>query len=100
MRSSLLFGRNLFLPEDLGGNPYPYETLRRLAQRGHRVPVATPRLHDHFPALDNVTYALYPVKRPHPSVSHFTNLLGAALALRSVPRHHVALSGSYDSALA
>ncbi|MBV8715005.1 MAG: hypothetical protein JOZ65_08055, partial [Chloroflexi bacterium] len=39
---SLLFARNLFLPEDLGGNRYPYETIRRLGARGHRVTVLTP----------------------------------------------------------
>jgi glycosyltransferase involved in cell wall biosynthesis len=33
-------------------------------------------------------------------VSHFTNLLGATLAYRSLGRYTVALSGSYDAALA
>jgi glycosyltransferase involved in cell wall biosynthesis len=97
----LLFARNLFLPDDLGGNRYPDETIRRLGGRGHPVTVATPRLHGRFPALPNVTYHLYPVRRPHPAVSHFTNLLGATLAFRELPRDFsVALSGSYDSALA
>ena len=27
-RGSILFARNLFLPDDLGGNRYPYETPR------------------------------------------------------------------------
>src|SRR5579859_8178287 len=97
---SILFARNLFLPDDLGGNRYPYETMRRLAERGHPVTVATPRLHGRFPALPGVRYELYPVLRPHPAISHFTNLLGATLALRRVPRHAVAIAGSYDSALA
>src|ERR1700687_1465374 len=99
-REPILFARNLFLPDDLGGNRYPYETMRRLAERGHPVTVATPRLHGRFPALPGVRYHLYPVLRPHPAISHFTNVLGATLALRSVPRHAVAIAGSYDAALA
>ena len=39
------------------------------------------------------------VRRPHPAISHFTNLLGATLALRQAPRHAVAIAGSYDAAL-
>ncbi len=97
---SVLFARNLFLPEDLGGNRYPFETIRRLAERGHAVTVATPRLHGRFPTLAGVRYRLYPVRRPHPAVSHFTNLVGATLAMRNVPRHAVAMAGSYDAALA
>src|SRR5438094_5642219 len=98
-RSRILFARNLFLPDDLGGNRYPYESMRRLGQRGHQVTVATPRLHGRFPDLPNVKYHLYPVQRPHPAVSHFTNLIGATLALRKVPRHDAAIAGSYDAAL-
>ena len=101
MRESILFVRNLFLPEDLGGNRYPFETIRRLGQRDHPVTVVTPRLHERFPPLDSVRYHLYPVRRPHPSVSHFTNLLGATLALKALqPTHDVAIAGSYDAALA
>ena len=33
-RASILFARNLFLPDDLGGNRYPYETMRRFGERG------------------------------------------------------------------
>jgi glycosyltransferase involved in cell wall biosynthesis len=100
-RESILFARNLFLPEDLGGNRYPYETIRRLGQRGHPLTVVTPRLHDRFPGLPGVRYHLYPVRRPHPAISHFTNLLGATLALKALRRQHaVALAASYDTALA
>ena len=99
-RDSILFARNLFLPDDLGGNRYPYETMRRLGERSHPVTVATPRLHGRFPDLPGVRYHLYSVQRPHPAISHFTNLVGATLALRSVPRHAVAIAGSYDAALA
>jgi len=99
-RGSVLFARNLFLPADLGGNRYPYETMRRLAERGHPVTVATPRLHGRFPDLPGVRFHLYSVLRPHPAISHFTNLLGATLALRHVPHHAVAIAGSYDAALA
>ncbi|MBV9580926.1 MAG: glycosyltransferase family 4 protein, partial [Chloroflexi bacterium] len=97
---SILFARNLFLPEDLGGNRYPYETIRRLGARGHRVTVATPRLHAHFPPLTGISYQLYPIWRPHPAVSHVTNLLSATAAARRVARHDVAMAGSYDAALA
>ena len=97
---SILFARNLFLPQDLGGNRYPYETMRRLGARGHQVTVVTPRLHGNFPALPGVRYRLFPIRRPHPAVSHFTNLLGATLALRRMPQHDVAIAGSYDAALA
>jgi glycosyltransferase involved in cell wall biosynthesis len=99
-RSSILFARNLFLPQDLGGNRYPYETMRRLGERGHDVVVATPRLHGRFPQLAGVRYYLYPVYRPHPAVSHFTNLVSASRAFRGAPRCDVAISGSYDTALA
>src|SRR5947208_2283059 len=100
-RSPVLFARNLFLPADLGGNRYPYETMRRFGARGHPVTVATPRLHGQFPQLDNVRYHLYPVARPHPSVSHFTNLVSATLAYRRIRgRYDVAIAGSYDAALA
>jgi glycosyltransferase involved in cell wall biosynthesis len=97
---SILFARNLFLPEDLGGNRYPYETIRRLGGRGHRVTVSTPRLHGAFPPLDGVSYNVYPIWRPHPLFSHLTNLAGATLAARRLPRHDVALVGSYDAGLA
>jgi glycosyltransferase involved in cell wall biosynthesis len=97
---SVLFARNLFLPDDLGGNRYPYETMRRLGSRGHPVTVVTPRLHGKFPTLDGVRYQLYPVRRPHPAISHFTNLIGATLALSRVGKHDVAIAGSYDAALA
>jgi glycosyltransferase involved in cell wall biosynthesis len=99
-RDPILFARNLFLPQDLGGNRYPYETMRRLAERGHAVTVATPRLHGRFPELPGVRYQLFTVQRPHPAVSHFTNVLSAALALRTTPQHAVAIAGSYDAALA
>ena len=100
-RESILFARNLFLPDDLGGNRYPYETMRRLAERSHPVTVATPRLHGRFPgSAQACAITCTPVLRPHPAVSHFTNLLGATLALRRVPRHAVAIAGSYDAALA
>jgi glycosyltransferase involved in cell wall biosynthesis len=99
-RPRVLFARNLFLPEDLGGNRYPYETMRRFAARGYPVTVATPRLHDRFPAIQNLDYHLYPIWRPHPSVSHVTNLFSAAIAFRKLRGYSVGLSGSYDTALA
>src|ERR1700738_1376314 len=97
-RSSILFTRNLFLPDDLGGNRYPYETMRRLGSRGHPVTVVTPRLHGNFPRLEGVRYQLYPIQRPHPAVSHLTNLLGATLALRRGPQHDMGIAVSSDKA--
>jgi glycosyltransferase involved in cell wall biosynthesis len=96
----LLFGRSLFLPDDLGGNRYPYEVVRRLGQRGHPVTVLTPRLHGCFPALERVRYQHYPVNRAHPLATHVTNLAGAALSARGERGYAAALVGSYDVALA
>jgi glycosyltransferase involved in cell wall biosynthesis len=97
---NLLFARNLFLPEDLGGNRYPYETMRRFGERGYAVTVVTPRLHDRFPALPNVRYQFYRASRAHASLTHVTNLIGSALAVRKLRGFEVAISGSYDTALA
>lgn len=97
----LLFARSLFLPEDLGGNRYPYEVVRRLGARGRRVTVVTPRLHGRFPPLVGVSYRHYPVSRRHPSLTHLTNVAGGTVALAALRgRFPVALAGSYDSALA
>ncbi len=100
--SRLLFARSLFLPADLGGNRYPYETVRRFGARGHPVTVATPRLHGRFPDLPNVRYRLYAVNRRHPALTHASNLAGATLALRAERRepYAAAMAGSYDAALA
>src|SRR5262249_19683955 len=46
-------------------------------------------------------YRLYPVWRPHPAVSHFTNLASATRAARGLGAgYDVAIAGSYDAALA
>ena len=100
MTFPLLFARNLFLPEDLGGNRYPYETIRRLGARGHPVTVVTPGLHHAWPELPNVRYHLYPVLRPHPVVSHASNLLAGFAALRRERGYSVAIAGSYEAGLA
>src|SRR5918912_125951 len=100
MTFPVLFARSLFLPEDLGGNRYPYETIRRLGARGHPVAVVTPRLHARWPALPNVRYRLYPVLRPHPLVSHATNLLAGWAALRRERGYPVAIAGSYEAGFA
>jgi glycosyltransferase involved in cell wall biosynthesis len=99
-RPRILFARNLFLPEDLGGNRYPYETMRRLGGRGYPVTVVTPRLHDHFPPLPNVRYRFYRASRAHAVLTHATNVIGAALTLRGMRGFDVAISGSYDTAFA
>jgi glycosyltransferase involved in cell wall biosynthesis len=100
MTFPILFARNLFLPEDLGGNRYPYETICRLGARGHPVTVVTPRLHERWPDLPNVRYRLYPVLRPHPLVSHATNWLAGWAALRRERGYPVAIAGSYEAGLA
>ena len=85
-RESILFARNLFLPADLGGNRYPYETMRRLAGRGHRSPWSRPRLHGQIPCRSTrcARYRLYAVRaRTRPSAT-VTNLVGATLALRTL----------------
>jgi glycosyltransferase involved in cell wall biosynthesis len=100
MSFAVLFTRNLFLPEDLGGNRYPYETIRRLGARGHPVTVVTPRLHDRWPDLPNVRFRFYPVLRPHAMVSHASNLLAGMAALRRERGYPVAIAGSYEAGLA
>src|SRR2546423_2426408 len=74
--------------------------MRGVGERGPPATVATPRLHDRFPPLPNVQFHLYPVQRPHPAISHVTNLVGATMAFRSLAPHSVAIAGSYDAALA
>jgi glycosyltransferase involved in cell wall biosynthesis len=100
MSFPLLYARNLFLPEDLGGNRYPYETIRRLGARGHPVTVVTPRLHARWPSLPNVRYRHYPVWRPHALVSHATNLVAGWAALRRERRYPVTMAASYEAGLA
>ncbi|MBV9358461.1 MAG: glycosyltransferase family 4 protein [Chloroflexi bacterium] len=96
---NLLFARSLFLPDDLGGNRYPYELVRRLADRGHTVTVLTPSLHGRFPQLRNVRYRHYPVSRRHPLATHVSNLAGSTLAARGQHDYAAVLAGSYDVAL-
>ncbi|MBI4494287.1 MAG: glycosyltransferase family 4 protein [Chloroflexi bacterium] len=99
----VLFARNLFFPEDLGGNRYPYEVCRRLASRGHQVTALVPRLRvsGRLPP-PGVCLRTYPVSRRHPLLTHATNVLGARLAARalSAADYDAALVGSYDVALA
>lgn len=101
-RAPLLLAQNLFLPGDLGGSRYPLEVVQRMARRGHPVTVVTARLHERLPSLPGVSYRVYPVARPHPLVTHATNVAGSALALASLrgAPFAAALSGSYDVALA
>lgn len=95
----LLFARSLFLPDDLGGNRYPYELVRRLGDRGHAVTVLTPSLHGRFPRLRNVGYRHYPVSRRHPLATHVSNLAGSTFAARGQRDYAAVLAGSYDVAL-
>lgn len=100
----LLYVRNLFKPEDLGGNRYPWEVTRRLAQRGHRVRVITPRPSGlALEGLGSVELNVYPVSRRTPVETFVTNAVGSRLvswrAIRAA-RPDAIIAGSYDVAYA
>jgi D-inositol-3-phosphate glycosyltransferase len=100
----LLYVRNLFKPEDLGGNRYPWEVTRRLAQRGHRIRVITPRpdgeiLND----LGRLELMTYPVSRRTPLETFVTNAVGSRFTSQraiSMGRPAAILVSSYDVAYA
>lgn len=97
----LLFVRNLFRPEDFGGNRYPFETMRRFGERGHRVRVITGRIPGAYPSLRNVDYRFYPVSRRTSAVTHVSNLFLPVPVLRQERgRWPVVMSGSYEAPLA
>lgn len=99
----ILFLRNLYWPEDFGGNRYPFEVTTRLARRGHRLRVLTgKRPGDERPVTNEaVTISYFPVFRGHPLATHLTNALAVIPkllgALRSRP--DVVLVSSYDVGL-
>ena len=97
----ILFVRNLFRPEDFGGNRYPWEVTRRLARRGHTVRVVTPHPAGPLPGTLEVTLVNYPVSRRTPFETFFTNALFSRLAVRreiARARPDVIVFSSYDVA--
>lgn len=97
----ILFVRNLFRPQDFGGNRYPWEVTRRLAQRGHRVRVVTPRPDGPLPGPTPVELIYYPASRRTPFETFFTNALFSRVAVRLAElrrRPDVVVLSSYDVA--
>lgn len=76
----LLYIRSLFRPEDLGGNRYPWEVTRRLAARGHRVRVITPRPGGALPGPSAIELVTYRASRRTPFETFFTNAFASRLA--------------------
>src|SRR5438309_10425990 len=99
----ILFVRNLYWPEDFGGNRYPFEVTSRLARRGHRVRVVTgKRVGVTKPAMNGLVEIVYfPVVRGHPLATHATNATAVipsfVAELRGNP--DVVLVSSYDVGL-
>jgi D-inositol-3-phosphate glycosyltransferase len=99
----ILFVRNLFRPADFGGNRYPWEITRRLARRGHRVRVVTPRPSGPLPGPLEVELRHYPVSRRTPLETFLTNALFSRIAVRGEiarARPDVIVFSSYDVAFA
>lgn len=96
----ILFVRNLFRPADFGGNRYPWEVTRRLAQR-HTVRVVTPRPGGPLPGPTPVELVHYPVSRRNPFATFFTNALFSRIQVeRTIAqrRPDVIVFSSYDTA--
>lgn len=96
----LLFVRNLFRPADLGGNRYPWEVTRRLAER-HRVRVVTPRPAGPLPGPTAAELHHYPVSRRTPFETFFTNALFSRIEIeRQIARRRpdAVMMSSYDTA--
>lgn len=97
----VLFVRNLLRPQDLGGNRYPWEVTRRLAARGHRVRVVTPRPSGPLPGPTPVELVHYSVSRRTPFETFFTNAFFSRIAVRrAIARRQpaVVVLSSYDVA--
>lgn len=88
----ILYVRSLFRPADLGGNRYPWEVTRRLAARGHRVRVVTPRPAGPLPAPTRAELCTYPVSRRTSIETFATNALFSHLRVeREIQRRRPAL---------
>ena len=97
----ILYVRSLYRPADFGGNRYPWEVTQRLARRGHRVRVITPRPAGPLPGEPLAQIKTYPASRRTPFETFVTNALMSRLtverALRERPADIVVLS-SYEVA--
>ena len=97
----LLYVRSLFRPADFGGNRYPWEVTRRLAARGNRVRVVTPRPGGPLPGLTDAELVTYPVSRRTPLETFVTNALGSRVAVGRalrVRRADLVVLSSYEVA--
>ena len=95
-----MFARDLFRPADFGGNRYPWEVTRRLAER-HRVRVITPLLGGPLPGRSSFELIHYPVSRRTPFETFFTNALFSRLCVgREIRRRtpDLVVISSYDVA--
>ncbi|MBI4355033.1 MAG: glycosyltransferase family 4 protein [Candidatus Omnitrophica bacterium] len=99
----ILFVRNLFQPDELGGNRYPVEVCARLAARGHAVTVVSSRTTATVEAaLPSVRRIGYPVVRWHPVTTHVSNIWSARRCVARLLRQEsfdVVLVSSYDAAV-
>jgi glycosyltransferase involved in cell wall biosynthesis len=99
----ILLLRNLFYPEDLGGNRYPFEVAVRLGLRGHALTVVSSRPtashSDLPPGLLRVLH--YPTVRNHAALTLLSHASGAAatLARLSPADYDLLLVSWYDVAL-
>jgi glycosyltransferase involved in cell wall biosynthesis len=96
----ILFIRNLYHPRDFGGNRYPYEVTRRLAERGHEIRVVTGSKTRTADAPRGLRIMHYPASQSHPLMTFWSNALGsrAAAALASMGwRPDVVVLSSYDA---
>lgn len=96
------FARNLFFPEDFGGNRYPFEVVQRLIARGHEVTVVTGRLLGQPKRqVSGARFLTFGVSRVNPLATHFTNVAWCLPVLwRALKgRPDVLVVSSYDVAL-
>lgn len=97
------FARNLFFPEDFGGNRYPFEVVRRLIARGHELIIVTGRsAAQRKHQVGCARFLTFPVSRVNPLATHLTNVVCCLpslwRALQTSP--DVLVVSSYDVALA
>lgn len=99
----ILYLRNLYWPEDFGGNRYPFEVTTRLARRGHRLRVVTGMRRGEARPVTNegVRISYFPVWRGHPLATHVSNSLTVIphLLRACVRPPDVAFVSSYDVGL-
>lgn len=98
-----MYLRNLYWPQDFGGNRYAWEVTRRLATRGHDVRVLTgeSRSAGGRTSTDGVRITYFPTQRGNPLVTHAANVTSSWRPIRRMVRERadVVLVGSYDVGL-